>query len=113
MRPRHLLMGVLCLVGMLSGCATHYYRSDAGQTSLYLRLSQAHEVILFTSADGYAPHPARRTGVKWVNTLPNAHLLGREVRYFYRVDGELFIPACRYREKDDFGQENCIFHSGR
>jgi hypothetical protein len=25
------------------------------------------------------------------------------------VDGEPFYPACKLKEKDDFGSENCIF----
>ena len=35
--------------------------------------------------------------------------LGDEFRYFYMADGALVLPPCRYKEKDDFGSENCIF----
>lgn len=113
MMPYRLFIGALCLVGLLSGCATHYYRVHENHATLYLRLAQAEEVVLFASSDGFAPHAAERMSGKWVNTLPNTLPMTSEFHYFYKVDGELFIPDCRYKEKDDFGQENCVFLPGR
>ena len=98
---------LLCLAGLLGGCATHYYRmaKSGNDTVFYLRHSEAESVLLFASLDGYRPREAQLGKGRWTNTLPGSE----EFTYFYRVDGDLYIPDCRYRERDDFGQENCIF----
>jgi hypothetical protein len=36
----------------------------------------------------------------------------REFSYFYQVDGSIYLPDCKLREKDDFGDENCVFMPG-
>jgi hypothetical protein len=99
------IFALLCLTGPLWGCATHYYRTDTAGTTIYLRLPEAASVVLHTSIDGFRPHTAERRSGRWTNTLSAT----REFIYFYNVDGEVFIPDCRFKEKDDFGQENCIF----
>jgi hypothetical protein len=99
------IVALLSLSGMLGGCAGHYYRTNANGTTLYLRLPKATSVVLYTSIDGFSPHAAELQTGRWTNTLAATH----EFIYFYRVDGEMFIPDCRFKEKDDFGQENCIF----
>jgi zinc transporter ZupT len=105
MRALLTIVALLCLSGAIGGCAGHYYRTDASGTTLYLRLPKAASVVLYTSIDGFQPHTAELRSGRWANTLSATH----EFIYFYRVNGEVFIPDCRYREKDDFGQENCIF----
>ncbi len=97
--------GVLFIFG---GCAAHYHRVDKNGMTLYLRLPSAENVILFSSLDGFSPHTAQWRDGKWVNSLP----ADREFRYFYQVDGQLFIPECRLKEKDDFGFENCVYVPG-
>lgn len=104
---------VLCLAGVLSGCATHAYRRGDEGTSFYLRHAQAETVILFSSADGFSPHVAERKGDKWINHLTKTLPATREFTYFYIVDGKILVPDCHLKERDDFGQENCICIPGR
>jgi zinc transporter ZupT len=105
MRALLTIVVLLSLTGVIGGCAGHYYRTDASGTIFYLRLPEAASVVLYTSVDGFKPHTAERRSGRWSNTLSATG----EFVYFYRVDGEVFIPDCRFREKDDFGRENCIF----
>jgi hypothetical protein len=102
---------VLCLAVLLGGCATHYYRlaKDGAHTLFYLRQPEAASVVLFASHDGFTPQISSLRERRWVNTLPSA----QEFTYFYRIDGQLFVPDCPFREQDDFGQENCIFLPSR
>ncbi len=90
------------------GCAAHYHRADEHGMTLYLRQPKAEKVILFSSLDGFSPYPATRNSGKWANALP----ADREFRYFYTVDGQIFIPDCPLKEKDDFGLENCVYVPG-
>jgi len=96
------LMFLVCL----SGCATHYYRIDGSKIHLYLKKPEAKNVYFASSLDGYELHQVKQkdNGI-WEVTLS----FGDEFRYFFIADGALVLPPCRYKEKDDFGSENCIF----
>jgi hypothetical protein len=105
---RYLLFWIaINLMVFLGGCAAHYYRTDdaSATVNFYLRDPDAKTVILYASSDGFKPRKAELLNGRWTNTLP----IAQEFSYFYRVDGEIFVPGCRFREADDFGTENCIF----
>jgi hypothetical protein len=34
---------------------------------------------------------------------------GYPFRYYYVLDGEMYLPPCQMIENDDFGSANCIF----
>ena len=56
--------------------------------------------------DGFKLHRMERLGGnKWQIVVP----AGRELRYFYIVDVLVFTPPCRFKERDDFGTENCVY----
>ena len=94
------------LLLLCAGCATHYYRIDADQVNLYLRRPEAKTVCFAASLDKFRPYPARklRAGV-WEVAVPAT----REFTYFYRVDGNFYLPECKLKQRDDFGSENCVF----
>jgi hypothetical protein len=97
----------LILLLLLVGCTPkHYITKDEEVVAMYLDLPKAKEVLFASSLDNFKILAAHQNGSGlWViNTLNN-----REFRYFYVVDGEIYIPECRYREKDDFGTINCIY----
>ncbi|MBI9083695.1 MAG: hypothetical protein JEZ11_08855 [Desulfobacterales bacterium] len=93
------------LGALLSGCGTHGYRIDGNDLTLILRKPQAQSVVLVSSLDGFSPRPAKNVAGCWEVTLP----AGKAFKYFYRVDGVVFLPDCPLRENDDFGDETCIF----
>ncbi|SPD75192.1 conserved hypothetical protein [uncultured Desulfobacterium sp.] len=98
------------LLLLLTGCwGGHYYQENQGMVSIYLKRSDADEVYFASSLDGYKLHEADRIdNDTWEIRVPSSE----EFRYFYMVDGDVYIPACRITEKDDFGSENCIFEPG-
>ena len=94
-------------VSLLSaGCATHYYRIKSDRVNLYLRLPEAQIVYFSSSLDGFGLYRTKNleSGI-WEVAVPET----REFTYFYKVDGVIFLPDCKLKEKDDFGDENCIF----
>lgn len=96
------------LVCGLLGCTarTHYVTIEAQTVTLYLQAPQASRVQFASSIDTFVLHEATRSndGSWWVAGLGN-----REFRYFYLVDGKVFLPDCRFREADDFGSANCRY----
>ena len=62
-------------------------------------------MLLASSHDHFVPREARKENKRWVVSLP----ADSRFRYFYLVDGEIYLPPCRMKENDDFGSENCIF----
>lgn len=97
-------MTAVCL--LCAGCATHYYKMDADRVNFYLRMPEAKIVQLSTSLDEFSLYRAEQleSGI-WAVAVPAT----REFTYFYKVDGKIYLPDCKLREKDDFGDENCVF----
>lgn len=59
-----------------------------------------------SSLDAYSPRLANKIGgYRWAVTVA----ANSEFRYFYIVDGAVYVPECKYYEKDDFGSRNCIY----
>jgi len=91
---------------LCAGCATHYYKMNADRVNLYLRMPEAKVVYVSTSMDEFALYRTKKleSGI-WEVAVPAT----REFSYFYKVDGVIYLPDCKLREQDDFGDENCIF----
>lgn len=97
---------LILLVLSLGGCRSHYYKIDGNQVYLYLKNPEARTVELCGSFDGFKEHGARKVDDEtWAVRIP----LQAEFVYFYLVDDHFFLPPCRFKEKDDYGSENCIF----
>jgi len=98
---------LLFLAGFLLGCAPqHYTTIHANTVNLYLQAPQATNVQFASSENRYALREATRNqdGFWMINGLAN-----REFQYFYLVDGQVFLPDCRFRQNDDFGTTNCRY----
>ena len=96
----------LILTMGLAGCVNHFYQVKKNTLHIYLKKPGAHTVSFVSSRDGYKTHPAKKIDSwTWVVKIP----AGSEFTYFYIVDGTVFLPPCRFTEKDDFGSENCLF----
>ncbi|GAB6192789.1 early set domain-containing protein [Desulfocastanea catecholica] len=102
MKSIHVAFVLFCLV--LPSCSSHFYKMNGREVTLYLD-TPAESVEFFCSLNSYAGQAlTQRKGV-WQVTVP----ADKPFRYFYKVDGENFLPVCPKTEKDDFGSENCIF----
>ena len=95
------------LLLVLAGCVRgHYYMVEEGDVSIYLNKADADLVYFASSLDGYKLHRAERVDDDtWEVQVPALD----EFKYFYIVDGVVYVPPCRMTEKDDFGSENCIY----
>jgi len=100
------LLPIVLILTMASGCAVHYYEVQGDTLSMVLDEPGAHEVIFACSLDGFQPHQARNEDGRWVVTVPSHH----SFRYYYLLDGSLYLPPCTLKENDDFGSQNCIFN---
>ena len=107
---KRLILLLLATVLSLIGCAAkHYHERQSDRVTLYLRAPGAEKVEFVSSLDAYNPHRARRLkGSRWAVTVAT----NSEFRYFYLVDGAVFLPECELYEKDDFGSRNCLYVPG-
>ncbi len=98
---------LITLVIILSGCAPkHFIEKDTDSLTFYLQRPKANRVQFAASFDHYTLHEARQdSSGLWEVKVP----MNSELTYFYIVDGLIYIPECRFKEKDDFGSENCLF----
>lgn len=95
---------------ILCGCVSHYQQIKTDRVELYLKKRGAKEVKIAYCLDQFTPHDTRKlSNSTWMASIPTTG----EFRYFYIVDGSVFLPGCPYKEIDDFGSENCIFQSGK
>ena len=104
---KKLILQLTAIVICLSGCAAaHYHERQSGRVTLYLKAPGAAKVEFVSSLDAFNPHRADRLeGSRWAVTLAT----NSEFRYFYIVDGDVFLPECEFYEKEDFGSRNCVF----
>ncbi len=99
------LSGFLLL--LVSGCAPdHYIARQSNGVTVYLDVPEASKVVFVSSADDFKEHPLYKNS-RGLWTISN--LADREFDYFFIVDGRVYVPECRYKEKDDFGAANCIY----
>ena len=90
----------------LCGCSLHYHDVKDDQVHLYIKESPAGVVYFANSSDGFKLHQAVKIDhTTWEVIVPAS----REFSYFYIIDNKIFLPDCRFKEIDDFGQENCIY----
>lgn len=97
---------------ILSGCAgpSHFYKLDNDKIHIYLTNSNAEKVLFLSSIDQFQPHEALKDKKDiWEITVPS----NKELRYFYIVDGKVFIPDCDQTDMDDLGGRNCIYVPGQ
>jgi len=98
---------ITLLIIALSGCSPkHFVKKEASTLTFYLERPEAKRVQFATSLDHFTLHEAQqdRSGL-WKIKVP----MSSEFKYFYIVDGLIYIPECRFKEKDDFGTENCLY----
>lgn len=104
MSLKHIILMILICV-LLGSCSAHFYKMEGNEVAIYLKNPEAETAQFMCSLDGYVGRELKQLNKLWVVTLP----ADKPFRYFYKVDGELFLPPCPLKEKDDFGSENCIF----
>jgi hypothetical protein len=103
-----LLAAVLLGVFLIAGCDGHYIRQKDNCVYLYLKDGHAREVLFSSSLDGFKCQRAHKIDEDtWMVIVLNAG----EFKYFYIIDGNVHIPDCKYREKDDFGAYNCLYRT--
>lgn len=102
----HFLVSALAALFLIAGCSGHFYRQEQDHVRIFLKDGRAREVLFSSSLEGFGFQKLQKTDEgSWEVTVPK----GREFRYFYVIDGNVRIPDCQYREKDDFGAYNCLF----
>jgi hypothetical protein len=104
------LIPVCATLLLISGCAGRFYRVEDDQVTFYLDLPAAQQVDFAYSLDEFRLHKVKKKqGGKWEIAVQS----DVEFRYFFMVDGVVYLPGCDLREADDFGSENCIFEPSR
>ena len=98
---------VVTIFGLAGGCAPRHTVMVWDQSvTLVLQAPGASVVLFASSVDRFKLHPVTKdTQGNWVV----AGLGDQEFQYFYLVDGQVFLPDCRYRQEDDFGAANCRY----
>jgi hypothetical protein len=97
---------VLALFLSAVGCSAHYHTLSDGRVDFYLTAPAAQSVSLVVLGDAFKQVSAARNPLgTWKVSL----LAENEFKYFYLVDGKIYLPECPLRERDDFGSNNCIY----
>ena len=103
-------INLFAVILLLAGCAAaHYHEKQSDRVTLYLKAPGAEQVEFVSSLDAFNPHRANRLeDSRWAVTVAARS----EFRYFYIVDGSVYLPECEFYEKDDFGSRNCLYVPG-
>lgn len=97
---------VFVCIGLVGCMPRHFTLKNDEFVELYLRAPRANKVQFASSVDHYQTRDIEKNGMGlWEVSVPR-HF---EFKYFYVVDGAVFLPDCRFKEHDDFGTQNCIY----
>ncbi len=99
-------LSAILLLSVSACTSDHYIARQSKGVTIYLDAPKASKVIFVSSADSFKEHTTHKD-YRGLWTISN--LADREFDYFYIVDGRVYVPACRYKEKDDFGAANCVY----
>jgi len=102
----YFILPMLLVVGLSACAASHYVENQPDSLAFFLKMPKARSVSFASSVDNYDLHNADQiSSGTWQVTVP----LSSELKYFYIVDGSVYIPDCRFKETDDFGSKNCLY----
>ena len=105
---RFLILPLLMAL-MPAACSNQYFRVENEQTYLFLKARHAQSVMFASSLDHFQWRSADKIDEQtWRISIP----VNIPQTYLYLVDGQLFLPECRYQEQDDFGSRNCLYIPG-
>ena len=106
---RLILLFTAVFLGIWGCTANHYHERQSDRVTLYLTAPGAEKVEFVSSLYAFNPHRASRlSDSRWAVTVAT----NTEFRYFYIVDGSVYLPECEFYEKDDFGSRNCVYVPG-
>jgi hypothetical protein len=100
-------MLIVLFLAALSGCTSrHYVEQKTDSLVFSLQLQKATRVQFSSSTDNFVLHDTvkNKSGIWQITVTPSV-----ELKYFYIVDGSVYLPECRFKETDDFGAENCLY----
>ncbi len=108
---KRLILLLTVVTFCLVGCTViHYHERQSERVTFYLRAPGVEKVEFVSSLDAYNPHRASKlSGSRWAVTVVS----NSEFRYFYILDGSVYLPECKLYEKDDFGSLNCVYVPGK
>jgi hypothetical protein len=101
------LLLIVLLLATLPGCVSRHSVELKNNSLIFsLNLPEATRVQFCSSTDNFVLHDTvkNNSGTWQLNVPP-----GVELKYFYIVDGSVYLPECRFKETDDFGAENCLY----
>jgi len=98
---------VIILFLMTIACSKHYVRQSEDSLSFYYNGKDVEKVLFYSDINNYAGRNFEKNDGNWIYTLNKPADLG-EIKFFYKVDGKVYLPECRMKIKDDFGGELCV-----
>lgn len=103
---KFILLFFSLFIVVTASCVSHEYKVIDQELHIYLKDKNAEKVYVLCSLDEYTPRRAKGNGSgTWEVVFPS----DVEFKYVFLVDDEVFIPACKMKEEDDFGSENCVY----
>ncbi len=105
-KPISIAVAAMLLVGCTGG-PKYFVKPNNNNISFYARIPGAKTVYLVSNATNFKKVKAVRVKKNlWKASIPYKHGL---IKYFYIVDGHVFIPPCKSHEYDGFGGKDCVY----
>ncbi|WP_022670846.1 glycogen-binding domain-containing protein [Hippea alviniae] len=101
--------GVVAVAFILGGCSSSPYlvKKENRKLVFYAQIPKARHVYFVSSLTNFRKIKATRVEDNlWKAEVPFKPGI---VKYFYIVDGHVFVPPCKMKEKDGFGGEDCVY----
>lgn len=101
------LITIFILFIAITACSKHYVKQSKSSLSFYYNRENADTVLFYSDINDFKEKKFKKSEGYWIYTL-NKPAESKEIKFFYKVDGQVYLPECQMKIKDDFGGELCI-----
>jgi hypothetical protein len=91
----------------ITACSKHYVKQSEDSLSFYYNGKDADKVLFYSDINDFRGKKFKQSGEYWIYTLNKPGDV-EEIKFFYKADGQVYLPECQMKIKDDFGGELCI-----
>ncbi len=98
---------VIILFLAVMACSKHYVKQSEDSLYFYYNGKDAEKVLFYSDINNYAGRSFKKSEGYWIYIL-NKPVEAEEIKFFYKVDGKVYLPECRMKINDDFGGKLCV-----
>lgn len=98
---------IFAMIIVITGCTVPYVKKSQNSISFFYNKTNAKNVVFYSDLNSFKGEPFTQKEEYWVYSMDKPADTN-EIKFFYKVDGNVVVPDCRMKIDDGFGGKLCI-----